>query len=80
MGMENETSDARQLERDLTHALTRYDRAQSTRKGYNHYALGIYLGRVDDVLARVAHGKSVADALRANYNDRLLRQLLDALT
>ena len=33
----------------LAAAVTEYDRAQSTRKGYNRYALGMYLQAVQSV-------------------------------
>jgi len=34
----------------LVHAVTEYDRSQSTRKGYNRYALGMYLQAVQSVM------------------------------
>ena len=44
------------LESRLTHVVTQYDIKQSTRKGYNPYALGQYLAMVDRICAAVADG------------------------
>lgn len=55
----------------LAHAVTRYDRMQEGKKGYNRYALGIYLGRVNDIVEEVAHGVQLQAALNDGFNDRL---------
>ncbi len=61
----------------LVHAVTRYDREQAAKHAknrkhyYNHYALGIYLGRVDSIVEDVAAGATLPDAIKANFNDRL---------
>lgn len=47
----------------LAHAVTAYDRQQSTRRGYNAHALGIYLARADDVAARIAAGVAPRQAI-----------------
>jgi hypothetical protein len=47
----------------LAHAVTAYDRRQSTRRDYNANALGIYLGRADDVAARIDAGDAPRDAI-----------------
>ncbi len=67
----------KRIARELTHVLTQWDRKQSSRKDYNRYALGIYLGRVDDVVERLARGESMMQAFRANFNDRLLQHVID---
>lgn len=64
----------------LEHAVTAWDRKQSARKGYNHYALGIYLRRVDEVMEDVEAGMPMEQALRRGFNDRLLDHLLKALS
>lgn len=50
-------------EQRLAHAVTAYDRKQSTRPHYNANALGIYLGRAEDVAAAIAAGASPRDAI-----------------
>lgn len=56
---------------DLTHAVTRYDRAQAKGKRYNLNALGIYLRRCDEVVERVAEGENLQSVLEDCFNDRL---------
>jgi hypothetical protein len=63
--------DIKALKQALAHAVTRYDRKQEKRKNYNPYALGIYLGRVDDIVAHVKGGAPVEIAIRREFNDRL---------
>ncbi len=70
---------SRALSDKLVHAVTRYDRAQSIKRGYNHYALGIYLNRIDDVMGDIHKGVGVAKALQSGFNDRLLDHLLKAI-
>lgn len=60
------------LRATLNHAVTRYDRRRAGRKGYNPNALGIYLGRVDEVVRRVTAGADLAATLDDCFNDRLL--------
>lgn len=62
----------------LVHSLTRYDRQQETRRGYNPYALGHYLARVDLVLSELANGADLRSTLVRNFNDRLLDVVLKA--
>jgi hypothetical protein len=57
---------------DLTHAVTRYDRAQARGRSYNRNALALYLGRCDEVAAAVARGEPLQAALAAAFSDRLL--------
>lgn len=67
------------LRDDLAHAVTRYDRAQARGRSYNRHALGIYLGRCEDVEARVAAGEPLQAALEAEFSDRLLDRVVDYL-
>jgi hypothetical protein len=41
----------------------------------NRHAAGIALLRLDDMLDEIGHGKSLAQALCDNFNDRLLARL-----
>lgn len=63
----------------LQHAVTRYDRKQENKRGYNRYALAIYLGRVDEVFNRMAEGSNLRDAICRTYNDRLVDHVLKAV-
>ena len=63
----------------LVHAVTEYDRKQSTRQGYNHYALGQYLMRIDDVEKDIAEGTPIRAALLNGFSGRLLDHLLKAV-
>jgi hypothetical protein len=46
----------------------------------NKHAAGIALLRLDDMLDEIDQGKSLAQALRDNFNDRLLTRLEIALS
>jgi hypothetical protein len=63
----------------LEHALTDYDRKQSTRRGYNPYALTHYLGAISDAWILVSQGKSWEEALRQVLCDRVLDVALKAI-
>lgn len=67
------------LRMELVHCVTKHDRAGMGRKGYNVYALGHYLGAVDDCMARIASVAGIENALRVGFNDRLLDKLLKAI-
>ena len=54
----------------LESAIAQWDRRQR-----NHHAGAIALQRLDEALAEVDTGKSVARALYDNFNDRLLTAL-----
>jgi len=54
----------------LESAVTQWSKRQA-----NPHALGIALLRLDEALAEVATGKSLARALYDNFNDRLLTRL-----
>ena len=64
----------------LVHAVTAYDIAQerkaarNPRAYHNHYALGQYLLRVDDIMADIEAGATPADAVRAGFTPGPLRK------
>lgn len=60
----------------LAHAVTRWDRMQAGKRGYNPNALAIYLGRVDDVARNVANGMDLTAAIDREFNDRLRDYLI----
>lgn len=47
----------------LAHAVTDYDRRQQTRRGYNPYAIGHYLGAVQAIEADITQGADVRAAV-----------------
>lgn len=60
------------LQQALAHAVTRYDRQQEGKRGYNVYALPQYLARCEDIADDVnLRGMSLADSLNLNMLDRL---------
>jgi hypothetical protein len=63
----------------LVHAATEHDRTQSTRRGYNHYALAQYLRRIDEVCEDIDAGMTPRQALLDGFCDRLLDKLLVAI-
>jgi hypothetical protein len=63
----------------LVHAATMYDRKEETKRGYNRYALGQYLMRIDEVEADIKAGTPPRAALLAAFNDRLLDHMLKAI-
>lgn len=64
----------------LFNALTEYDRKQSTKRGYNPYALGHYAKALQSVEKDMEHGApSIRIALLVNFNARLLSAMLRAV-
>lgn len=63
----------------LAHAVTEYDRKQSTKRGYNIYALSHYLGRVAEIEADINAGADPAAAIKAAFSGRLLDACLKAI-
>lgn len=63
----------------LVHAVTEYDRKQSTKPGYNIYALAHYIGRVQDVTADVESETPIRKALLKGFTGRLLDVCLKAV-
>lgn len=68
--------DLSRLPADLAHAVTRFDRARASRRGYNPNALALYLERAAEVAAEVADGASVRAAVSRGFNDRLRDSVL----
>lgn len=64
------------LEQTLAHAVTAYDRRQSSKRCYNVYALGQYLIRVDEVCADIARGAEPIAAIQAGFHGPLLATIL----
>lgn len=60
----------------LINAATEYDRKQSTKRGYNHYALPQYFAAVDDAVSQIDKGKPVRGELLRCFTGRLLDTLL----
>ena len=57
----------------IFNALTEYDRKQSTKRGYNPYALGHYAKALKSVATDMEHGApSLRVAVLVNFSDRLL--------
>lgn len=67
------------IEHKLTHALTEYDRKQSSRRGYNHYALARYMRLATDVAQAIDKGEHPRNAARSRCCDRLLAVVLRSL-
>jgi hypothetical protein len=63
----------------LIHAATRYDVRQSKGKRYNHYALGQYFARIDDICADIDNGANPRDAIVAGVTGPLLNCFLKAI-
>jgi hypothetical protein len=63
----------------LVHAVTEYDRKESTKRGYNMYALAMYIGRVNDVEEDVNSGVPLRQALLRGFNGRVLDVCLKAV-
>jgi hypothetical protein len=63
----------------MIHAVTDYDRKESTKRGYNIYALAMYIGRVHDVEADMEKGLPIRVALLRAFNGRLLDAVLKAV-
>jgi hypothetical protein len=59
------------LASQLANAVTTFDRKQSTKRGYNRYALGQYLQRVDEIVADVAAGATPRQAVMVAFSGRL---------
>ncbi len=62
----------------LLAAIMEYDRKEATKRGYNSFALGIYIERLHDVDADIAAGANVREAIVAGFCGRLLTRLLKA--
>lgn len=63
----------------LLSAITAYDRAQSKRQSYNHYALGHYAKALGNIRQRLALGQELRDAIITEFVGRLCDRLLRAV-
>lgn len=66
------------LNTQLVHTLTEYDRKQSNKASYNRYALGQYMQRVHEVMADIKRGADPAAAIEAGFNGPIVGKLLKA--
>lgn len=56
----------------LVHALTQYDIKESTKRGYNRYAMAQYFAALDEALTAIANGDQLPeDAFRDVFNEPL---------
>ncbi len=62
----------------LLHAATEYDRKQSTRKGYNRFALGHYCRALQNVRKRVGLGHPLRDSIITEFCGILCDRMLKA--
>ena len=63
----------------IIHALTAYDRQQSSRRGFNPHALAMYFQALDEAEEMVSKGKTWERALSDVFNDRVLTVALEAI-
>ena len=64
----------------LLHTITEYDRKQSTKRGYNMYALSHYLGALNQrVLPMIEQGVPVRQAILKGFCGRLADVCLRAV-
>ena len=68
-----------QLSHRLTHAVTAYDIKQSRRKGYNGYALSLYLGACQECMRAIKTTGDIRSALTTSFCGRLLDVVLRAV-
>jgi hypothetical protein len=61
---------------DLSHAVTRYDRAQMNKRHYNHYALALYLQACDRVIECMKGGMSLKDSISKCFTGSLETSVL----
>ena len=60
------------------HAITQYDIGQSTRKGYNHYALAQYLAALEEAEKQIHKGNDPIRSFDEVFNEPVLSIALDA--
>ena len=68
----------RDLKTTLVSAALAFDTKQSTKPGFNRWALPQYLEMIDEVCADVARGAEVRGAIVAGFSGRLAQTLLKA--
>jgi hypothetical protein len=64
------------LHPEFMHAVTRYDRRHEGKRGYNPYALGLYMIRAAETCKRIEAGEPIREAIPQDFNDRLADHLL----
>jgi hypothetical protein len=62
----------------LLHELTEYDRKESTKRGYNRNALGIYMEALNSAMEHIDAGKDIRKVLVGHFCGRLLTKMLKA--
>lgn len=63
----------------LTHAVTRYDMREASKRGYNPYALAQYLEACDTLERLLSEGVALERALESCFSDRLLQAVRRAV-
>ena len=63
------------LHSQLDHLLTQWDIKQSTKRGYNPFALGIYLRQAERIVESVNQGATISDAIDKHFSDRIAAML-----
>ena len=63
----------------MVSVLTEYDRKQSKKKSYNHYALGHYMKAVGTVAEAIDGGAPIHEALKQGFCGSLLRHVAKRL-
>ena len=67
------------IKRKLIDAATAYDIQQAKKPHYNHYALGQYFMRIDEVVADIERGAPVNQAICRGFNGSLAKRLCKAV-
>jgi len=63
------------LHAQLDHYLTQWDIKQSTKRGYNPFALGIYLRQAERIAEAVNQGATISAAIDVHFCDRIAAML-----
>lgn len=63
----------------LLNTITEHDIKESIRKGYNHYALALYLEALNNTFKLVDQGIALEYSIRINFNGKLQDKLLKRL-
>lgn len=67
-----------ELHHKMIHAVTEYDRKESTKRGYNPYALPQYMQRVQEISADIGKGADPREAITTGFTGRLVNHVLKA--
>jgi len=69
------------LHSQMAHIVTAYDIKESTKRSYNRYAIGMYLGAVQEVCAELKANPNLdtRKVIIAHFNGRLCDQILRGL-